>query len=69
MMEKVELINKTATNSGLAKGGLTSFEETFVLGSTVVLRMSISAEFPALRQAENRYLQPYCDSALIKQTT
>jgi len=41
-------------NSGLAKGGLTSFEETLVLGSTAVLRMNISAEFPALRQAANR---------------
>ena len=41
-------------NSGLAKGGLMDFEETFVLGSTVVLRMNNSAEFPALRQAANR---------------
>lgn len=41
----------------MAKGGLTEFEETFVLGSTVVLRMNISAEFPALRQAANRYQQ------------
>jgi hypothetical protein len=45
----------TGANSGLAKGGLRSFEETFVLGSTGVLRMNISAEFPALRQAANRY--------------
>jgi hypothetical protein len=45
---------KTTTNSGLAKGGLTSFEKTFVQGSTEVLRMNISAEFPALRQAANR---------------
>jgi hypothetical protein len=43
-----------AGNSGLAKGGLTSFEKTFVLGSTVELRMNISAEIPALRQAANR---------------
>jgi len=45
---------KTAYNSGLAKGGLKSFEETLVLGSTVVLRINISTEFPALRQAANR---------------
>jgi len=41
----------------LAKGGLTSFEKTFVLGSTVLLRMNFSAEFPAIRQAANRYGQ------------
>jgi hypothetical protein len=52
-------VNKEAhtPNSGLAKGGLKCFEETFVLGSTVVLRMNISAEFPALRQAAKRWLQ------------
>jgi len=49
-MEKI----RTAHNSGLAKGGLRSFEKTFVLGSTVVLRMNICAENPALRQAANR---------------
>jgi len=48
-----------AGNIGLAKGGLTSFEETFVLGSTVVLRMNISAEIPALRQAANRCASVY----------
>ncbi len=41
-------------NSGLAKGGLRSFEETFVLGSTVVLRMNFSDKLPALRQAAKR---------------
>jgi len=44
-----------ATNSGLAKGGLTCFVETFVQGSTFVLRMNFSAENPALRQAAKRY--------------
>jgi hypothetical protein len=44
----------TVPNSGLAKGGLTYFEEKLVQGSKVVLRMNISAEFPALRQAANR---------------
>jgi len=43
-----------ATNSGLAKGGLTCFVETFVQGSTFVLRMNFSAENPALRQAAKR---------------
>lgn len=44
-----------AYNSGLAKGGLTCFVETFVQGSTFVLRMNFSAKNPALRQAANRY--------------
>jgi hypothetical protein len=42
-----------AANSGLAKGGLTCFVETFVQGSTFVLRMNIIAKNPALRQAAN----------------
>ena len=46
-----------AANSGLAKGGLTYFEETFVQGSTFVLRMNFSAKNPALRQAAKRYGQ------------
>lgn len=41
-------------NSGLAKGALTCFVETFVQGSTFVLRMNFSANNPALRQAANR---------------
>jgi hypothetical protein len=47
--------NKTTANSGLAKGGLTSFVETFVQGSTFVLRINFSAKNPALRQAAKRY--------------
>ena len=46
-----------AANRGLAKGGLTCFVETFVQGSTFVLRMNFSAKNPALRQAPNRYTQ------------
>lgn len=45
-------------NSGLAKGGFSCFVETFVLGSAFVLRMNISANNPALRQAANRYASP-----------
>ena len=48
-------------NSGLAKGGLTCFDDTFVLKQTFVLRMNFSAKNPALRQAANRY--PKCRSA------
>jgi hypothetical protein len=44
-------------NMGLAKGGLTCFVETFVQGSTFVLRMNFSAKNPALRQAANRCTQ------------
>jgi hypothetical protein len=43
---------------GLAKGGLTCFVETFVQGSTFVLRMNFSDKNPALRQAQNRYASP-----------
>ena len=42
-----------AGNSGLAKGGLTCFVETFVLKQTFMLRMNFSAKNPALRQALN----------------
>lgn len=48
---------KTSANSGLAKGGLTCFVETFVQGSAIVLRMNFSAKNPALRQAAKRYAQ------------
>jgi hypothetical protein len=48
---------KSAYNSGLAKGGLMCFVETFVRGSVFVLRMNFSAKNPALRQAAKRYAQ------------
>lgn len=47
----------TTANSGLAKGGVSCFVETFVQGSTFVLRMNFSARNPALRQAAKRYSQ------------
>ena len=51
--------NRTTTaNSGLAKGGVSCFVETFVQGSTFVPRMNFSGKNPALRQAANRYMQP-----------
>jgi len=52
----------------LAKGGLTCFDEIFVVKQTFVLRMNICAKIPALRQAAKRYRKPYDDSANIKQT-
>lgn len=54
-------MRKAAYNSGLAKGGLTSFGETYVQGSAFVLRMNFSAVNPALRQAAERYMPPYDD--------
>ena len=45
-------------HSGLAKGGVSCFVETFVQGSTFVLRMNFSAKNPALRQAAKRCKQP-----------
>ncbi len=45
----------TTANSGLAKGGVSCFVETFVVKQTFVLRMNFSAKNPALRQAANRY--------------
>ena len=41
----------------MAKGGLTCFEETFVLKQTFVLRMNFSAKIPALLQAAKRCRQ------------
>jgi hypothetical protein len=54
----MEFDGKTpATNSGLAKGGLTCFVEAFVLKQTFRLRMNFSAKNPALRQAAKRCRQ------------
>jgi len=44
----------TAGNSGLAKGGVSCLADTFVQGSSSVLRMNICANNPALRQAAKR---------------
>jgi hypothetical protein len=41
----------TATNSGLAKGGVLCFYESLVLNPNFVLLMKLSARKPALRQA------------------
>ena len=44
----------TTANSGLAKGGVSCLADTFVQGSSSVLRMNICAKNPALRQAVKR---------------
>jgi len=46
------LVKKAAHNIGLAKGGLTCFEKTFVQGSAFVLRMNFSTKNPALRKPQ-----------------
>jgi len=48
---EVRTKENTAANIGLAKGGLTSFVETFVQGSAFVLRMNFSAKNSAIRKA------------------
>ena len=44
----------TTANSGLAKGGVSCFVETFVVNQTFVLRMNFCGKNPALRQAATR---------------
>lgn len=43
-------------NSGFELWGLTYFYDTFVQGSTFVLRMNISAKNPPQRKAAKRYV-------------
>ena len=49
---------KTTANSGFALWGLTCFVETFVQGSTFLLRMNSSAKNPPQRKAAKRCTQP-----------
>lgn len=51
----------TTANSGLAKGGVSCFVETFVVNQTFVLRMNFCGKNPALRQALN--VVPHCRKA------
>ena len=45
---------RATDNIGFALWGLTCFYDTFVQGSTFVLRMNICAKTPPQRKAENR---------------
>lgn len=45
---------RPAGNKVLPKAGVTGFYDTFVQGSTIVLRMNICAKNPPQRKAENR---------------
>ena len=49
-------------------GGFSASYDSFVVGSRAVLRLNFCAKNPPLRQAANRYVQPYGDSANIKLT-
>ncbi len=48
-------IRMPAANIGFALWGLAFFAETFVQGSTFVLRMNSSAKNPPQRKAAGRY--------------
>ena len=53
-------------NSGFALWGLTCFKETFVQGSTFVLRINSCAKNPPLRQAAKPLPAIFCDTPNIK---
>ena len=50
-------VRKAAHNSTYPKGGVSCSKDSFVVGSSVVLRLNICAKNPPLRQAAKRYLQ------------
>ena len=58
----------TTANSGLAKEAVQYSADTFVVNQTWVLRMNICGKNRHLRQAPNRWLQPFDDSSNIEQT-
>ncbi len=59
----------TGYNSTYPKGGVSCSKDSFMVNQTLVFQIKFCSKSPALRVAAKRYLQPYCDSALIKQTT
>jgi hypothetical protein len=58
-----------AGNSGLAKVAVSFSADTFVVKESSVLRINICGENRHLRQAANRYVQPYGDSATTNERT
>jgi hypothetical protein len=48
---------KAAHNSTFAIGGVTCFDDTFVVKGSAVLRMNICAEKPAHRKSAKRWPQ------------
>jgi hypothetical protein len=61
LIEEKNIDEARTANSGLAKGGVSCFVETFVQARTVVLPMNFCAKNPALRQAANRYAATLLD--------
>lgn len=49
----------TTANSGFAIGGVSYSADTFVVGSTVVLRINICGKMPAHRKAAKRCMLCY----------
>jgi hypothetical protein len=50
---------RPAYNSGLAKVAVQCSADTFVCNQSLVLRINICGKIRHLRQAANRYVQPY----------
>jgi hypothetical protein len=55
MATQVNKTEKTAYNSTLAMGGISSPLDTFVVTESSVLRINFCAEKPAHRQSAKRY--------------
>ena len=60
MTPKRTEIESRPHNSTYPKGGVSCFEDTFVVAESSVLRMKFSGKNPALRVAAKRYRQ-YAD--------
>jgi len=49
--------SKTATNSNHPKGGVSCFNDSFVVTKTLVFQIKFCGNSPSLRLAANRYRQ------------
>ena len=50
----------------LRNGGCSASYDSFVVGSSAVLRLNFCAKNPPLRKAANRYASPYDNSSIVK---
>jgi len=55
----MDRIGSTGYNTGLAKVAVQCSADTFVVNQSLVLRINICCDNHHLRQARNRYVQPY----------
>jgi hypothetical protein len=55
--DQIRIDRRAAANCSYPKGGLSSFEDTFVVSESSVLRLNFSGNLPALRVAAFRYSQ------------